>query len=183
MSDKLVRRGVFDEDARRRFLNFYAEFGMFYKAAAAAGVSGQCVYDHLKEDEEFAAEYEEAKGRFRDRVEEEITRRAMEGVDEYVTCGKGLVYVESETEFETVMTEDGPKQRPKMVPLKQRRFSDTLLMFHARRHIPEYRDKQQIDVNHTGGVLVVPAGKSVEEWEAENQRPPAIEGQARVLKG
>lgn len=175
-------RGVFDAQAKEIFLNFYREFGMMYKAAEAAGVCGPTVYKHLKDDAEFAAEFEEAKGVFRDKIEQEITRRAMEGVEEYVTTGKGLVYVESTTEFEEVVLtnpktgEQSIERRPKMVPLKQRRFSDPLLMFHAKRHIPEYREKQQLDINHTGGVLLVPAEQlSPDQWQLQHGQQPAIE--------
>jgi hypothetical protein len=135
------------------------------------------VRTHLKEDEDFAAQFEEAKGKFRDRIETEITRRAIEGVNEYVTTSKGLIMVESDTEMEHYQdaSTGEVKSRPKLVPLMQRRYSDSLLMFHAKRHIPEYREKSQVDVNHSGGVLLVPAGQSLEQWEKENARPAPID--------
>lgn len=45
------------------------------------------------------------------------------------------------------------------------RFSERLLELQAKRHMPEYRDKSQMDVNVAGGVLVVHApAMSREEW-------------------
>jgi len=157
----------FDDDARKRFLAFYEQHGLLYQAALAAGVCAQTVKNHLKDDEAFSAQFDEVKGRFRDRVEEEIHRRAIEGYDEYVTCGKGVV-----------MDPNVPEGQPARI-LTQRRFSDRLLEFHAKRHIPEYRDKSTVDVNVTGGVLLIPAGMSAEEWKLKhgnNQgRQPAID--------
>lgn len=39
----------------------------------------------------------------------------------------------------------------------KRKFSDSLLELHAKRHIKEYRDKSSLDVQVSGGALVVPA--------------------------
>jgi hypothetical protein len=171
----------FDADLQRRFLLHFEQFGLFYQAAEAAGVCGQTVRKCIQEDEEFAERVEEARGKYRDRVEEEVRRRAMEGVLRHVTTGKGLIYIESDTEFETIQTSSGPVQRPKMVPLMERVYSDNLLLALARKHDPGFRDKQSVDVNHSGGVLLIPSGKSVEDWEAENARP-AIPVQATVVK-
>jgi len=142
----------FDADAKRRFLAYYEQHGRFYQAANAAGVSGETVYRCLHGDSEdskaFAAEFEECKGRFRDLVEQEVHRRAIEGYDEYVVGKGGLV-----------MDKDGN-------PVMQRRYSDRLLELFSKRHIKEYRDKQDAPVTNVTNVLVIPAGQSVDQWQA-----------------
>ena len=56
------------------------------------------------------------------------------------------------------------------------KFSERMLEMQAKRHMPEYRDKSQMDVNVAGGVLVVHAPvMSREEWlkqhESQEQLP------------
>lgn len=42
-----------------------------------------------------------------------------------------------------------------------RKYSDRMLEIQAKRHVPEYRDKAQVDVNVSGGVLVAAASVAV----------------------
>lgn len=172
---EIQRHGKFDEKARMIFLRHYEEFGMAYQAAAAAGVCMRTVNNTVKDDEEFALAYEESKGKFRDSIEQEIRRRSMEGVLEYVTCGKGLVFMPDENDIDPVT------KQAKLKPVLQRKFSDNLLMFHARRHIEAYRDKSTIDHNVKGGVLLVPSGMSLEEWKASQAKPINVTPQPPAL--
>lgn len=162
----------FDEDARRRFLAFYEQHGRFYQAAQAAGVCGSTVNRALKEDPAFAERFEESKGIFRDSVEQEVHRRAIEGYDEYVTTGKGLVLDPTDP--------DGKR------PLMQRRFSDRLLELHTKRHIKEYRDKQDAPVTNVTNVLLVPGAQTVDQWQAtqlalQQARPPGLQAPGAVI--
>jgi hypothetical protein len=142
----------FDADRKQRFLAFFEQHGLFYQAAAAAGVSGQCVRDHLKADADFKAAFDEAEGAFKDRVEQEVQRRAVEGYDEYVTCKDGLVKDEQGN------------------PVMQRRYSDKLLELFIKRLRPEaFRENRaaQVAVNVNTGVLLIPAGQTAEQWQAQ----------------
>ena len=130
----------FDADAKERFLEHYRETGALYKSAEYAGVTSTTVYDHRGTDDAFAQAMDEAKGMYRDAVSTEVRRRAIEGWEE-------AVYQRGE-KVGTI-----------------RKYSDRMLELEAKRHEPEYRDKQQVDVNHTGGVLVVGStSQSDAEW-------------------
>lgn len=157
----------FDADAQMRFLSFFEEHGQFYMAARCAGVCGQTVQNHLKANPEFKEAFDEVKGIFRDKIEGEIRRRAIEGYDEYITCKDGLV-----------MNKEGN-------PVMQRRFSDRLLDIFARRHIAEYREKVTVDHNVQGGVLLIPSGQTMEQWQAEQQKllPLQAKAGAALIEG
>jgi hypothetical protein len=152
-----VYQHKFDKDRQEIFLRFYAETGQHYASAAAAGVCGLTVYTHVKRDEDFKERYEEAKGAFRDKLQAEVYRRAVIGVSRYVVQKGGVVR---------------DPHNPAL-PLVEQHYSDNLLLELARRHDPEFRPKQQVEVTHTGGVLLIPAGQTTEQWK-ESQK-------ARVL--
>jgi hypothetical protein len=110
---------------QRRFLGAFAEHANVLLAAQAAHINRTTVYVWLEHDEAFSFAFNQAKEDARDVLRAEIYRRAKEGWDEPVwgpTALKGTV----------------------------RKYSDTLLIFHAKAMMPEYREKSQVDVN-TGG--------------------------------
>lgn len=86
----------------------------------AGGVSSQTVSRHRKSDADFAAAEVESMERYAAGLGMEIHRRGYVGVEEPVFY-KG----------EKVATVT--------------RYSDALALAHARRHIPEYRDKVTVD--------------------------------------
>lgn len=171
----------FNADAKQRFLDFYEEHGLMHKAAQAAGVSAQCVRSHLKADEAFAEEFSEVAGRFKDMIEAEIRRRAIDGYDEYLTNKDGIItapYYPLDDAGNKIPDPANPlKFLVEFRPVMQRRFSDGLLRTFAQRHIKDYTAK--VDHSHTvqGGVLLIPAGQSVEEWQAAQNK--LMEQQAR----
>lgn len=148
----------FDREMRDRFLKKYSETGRKYEATLAAGVCEDTVNRYIKNNfEGFGDEFQVARGLYCDKLEREIERRAVEGVTVPIIGGK---------------------DRDQIVCHVQE-YSDRLLEFHAKRHIPEYRDRQQIDMNVTGGVMVVEAvAKSEEDWVeafAEETTPALLE--------
>lgn len=134
-------RFKFDTKAREVFLNRYEQTGLKHLSARAAGVCPQTVNEHINEDEDFAMLAANALQAYRESVEQEVMRRGIEGWDEPIHYqGKPTSVV--------------------------RKYSDRLLELHAKRHIPEYREKPTLDVNLQGGVLVVPgSGANSAEWE------------------
>ncbi len=152
-----LKRGSykFDEDARARFLRNYAATGLVYVSCQAAGVSEETVRAYTRDNiEGFADDYATAKGMYRDSLEAEIHRRAVLGVEEPIIGGK---------------------DRDEIVTTVQR-YSDRLLEFHAKRHIAEYREKSQIDVNVKSGVIALQApAANMEDWEAQNKDTAAPE--------
>lgn len=121
----------FDDELKAEFLRLYAATGQHNRSAAAIGINPETVRQHRMKFPEFGQAVAEAYRDFQESLETEALRRARSGTLEPV-FQKGVKVGEI------------------------RRFSDQLLLEMLRRHIPEYRHRQQVDVNHTGGVLVVP---------------------------
>jgi len=139
----------FDQDARTRFLDVIRETGRIYHAAKAAGVSTSYIYDRRKIDDEFETQFNEALGEYRDLVEQEVHRRAIEGVIEH-KYHQGLPVLDYELDEQGQIILD-ENDRPKIKGQAfVRRFSDSLLTIHARRHIPEYNEKSKVDLKVTG---------------------------------
>lgn len=134
-------------DSKRKliFLEEYSKTGRIYHSAAVAGVCGGTVTRHRKTDEDFDDACNEALRCYHDDIEGEIHRRAIDGWDEPVFDYKGggcIGHV--------------------------RKFSDRLLVLQAQRHIKAYQMKGELDVNVSGGVLVVGGKKEEKDWEAEH---------------
>lgn len=122
---------TFTEEVQQEFLRIYAATGLLQKSARAVGHHPNTVRYRRTADPEFDAAVHQAKQDFCETIEAEIVRRGRVGVDKPVF------------------------QRGEQVGVV-REYSDMLLLALAKRHMPEYRDKHTVDVNHTGGVLVVP---------------------------
>lgn len=141
--NNLWPRGEWNHEVRMTYLEQLAKTGRKADSARAAGVSLQTVRNHMKNDPTLSDEVEDALEFYKDTLRKEIHRRGVEGVEEpvfYQGAECGAV----------------------------RKYSDRMLELEAKRHMPEYRDKQQLDVNHKGGVLVVPTtaepDESVDKW-------------------
>lgn len=191
---KLRRRSVkFDDDQKVVFLRAFATHGMKMRACDEADVSLQTVNNHIENDPEFGNMVDEALQSYRDTLAEEVTRRGRDGYLEGVYNKDGRV-------FEHWHDEDGnpiyrhretgkavyfPDYRdmsaeerkallePLYGPAWTRKFSDGLLTLEIRRVDSTYREKQTVDLNHGGGVMVAPAEQSVEDWVKEQQEKNA----------
>lgn len=136
--------------AQEAFLAAFVETGIITIAAEEAGIDRKTVYDWQEHDEAFGFRFNEARERSNDYLRAEIHRRAVEGVEEPLVSNGHLVY-----EYEPVLTEDGKpvldeKGKPVMqrgAQLKLRKYSDTLLIFHAKARMPEYRERQQVELS------------------------------------
>ncbi len=112
----------FDETHQQRFCDALRVHANFGKAAAACGFSRTVVKNHIANNPEFAAAVEEATDDAIDLVEEQIRKRAIDGVQEPVfyqgaKCGEVT------------------------------KHSDTLLMFLAKKLSPAFREKTTVDLN------------------------------------
>ena len=127
---------------QKAFLAAFAEHGNVLLSAQAAGINRVTVYRWLEHDEDFFFAYNQAKEDAKDVLRAEIYRRGKEGFDEAV--------YEMGVLTKTV-----------------RKYSDTLLIFHAKALMPEYRDKSQIDVTTQMQVARDPALASFTDEEIE----------------
>lgn len=141
--------GFFDERAKARYLELFSRSGQQSSCAYQVGVTTATIQAHTRKDPEFKAACGEALNRYRERIDGEIRRRGLEGVEEPVFF-QGIVVG------------------------WLRKYSDQLLLAHAKRHVPEYRDRVQADVNVTGGVLVVGGqAESAQSWEDRFSKAPS----------
>lgn len=107
--------------AQVKFLKSFSRDANVLKAAKSAKVHRSTIYDWLEKDETFSFLYNQAKEDAKDVLRAEIKRRAHDGWYEPIY------------------------QKGELVG-KVRKYSDTLLIFHAKMMMPEYRDKSQLDV-------------------------------------
>ena len=115
---------------RQRFCEALAHCGNVSEAARTVGVSRPTLYDYRKTDAIFAAEWDSAAELGADALEDEARRRAHDGVEEPLTCAKGLIY------------------RPDGSEATVTKYSDTLLIFLLKGAKPEkYRDKSSVEVS------------------------------------
>ncbi|MCH9664665.1 MAG: hypothetical protein K0U41_02315 [Gammaproteobacteria bacterium] len=119
----------FNDERKRAFLKLFSSTGQYNKSALACGVSRQTILRHKKEDPVFAEAIVQAQLAFNERLEGEMFRRGVDGVEEPVYQGGAKVgYI--------------------------KRYSDKLLTELAKRHIPEMTPQQRVattaTVTHTG---------------------------------
>jgi len=120
------------------------EMGYARGAELAAGTSWRTVKEHREMFPDFDAACVEAMEGFRNRLHSAAFERAVEGWDEPVFYQGRIVG-------------------------SIRRRSDRLMELMLRAHIPEkFRDNVSVDATVRGGVLVVPAQMSMEEWMAQH---------------
>jgi hypothetical protein len=123
-----------------KILNEIALTGVMYKACIATGVSPLQFLRLRKENNALELLASEAKEIYREHISQVVHHRAIEGWEEPVFY--------QGREVGTV-----------------RKYSDRLLEMQARRHIPEYRESTQMDVNVVAGVLVVSAPATLDQAE------------------
>jgi len=133
----------FDAKRKARFLEHYAKTGLFMQSAKACGVSYMTAKRHYDADKAFANLIDDAKDVFNESLEAEAVRRATKGVVEPVfgsttkevpkADGKGMKVVRT-------MGRIGGK----------RKYSDTLLQFVMKKHMPEYRENMTVNQNVRG---------------------------------
>jgi hypothetical protein len=115
--------------AQNMFLEVFSERGNVLLACKAAGITRTTLY-RWKEKPQFLKLYEASLEDAKDNIKAEIYRRGHDGVDEpLLNMGK------------PVYDDDG-----KIMMVKK--YSDSLLMFHAKMLMPEYRDRQKVE--HSG---------------------------------
>ena len=129
----------FDDPAKAEYLQCLARYGLKVKAADLVGISMPTVIRHLKKDPDFAAAYDDALGRYRDRFIDHALTLCTEGMHDNH-------YRDGELVRSTV------------------KYPIPLIQMEMRRLDPTYRNNYQETSNSAGGVLVVPSRTTPEEW-------------------
>ena len=140
------------EAAQERFLATFAVTGNFSEAADAAGVERSTVIRWKHDNKRFAELYEVAERRADDAIRAEGFRRAIRGVPKPLVSNGRLVCYE-----EPDLDENGEQRRDRQGrPLYRRgepvtvlEYSDSIWHALAKARMPEFRDKQQVEVSGT----------------------------------
>lgn len=137
-----MSRIKFDEQAKGIFLMEYQKWGRMGESAAAAGVSPQTVRKALEDDEDFAEAMLLCENTYRDRLIGHHQDLLFNGTEKTSYDRNGGI-VSTETVY----------------PIR-------LIELELKKHDAGYRDKQEVAINHSGGVLVAPAEMtSIDDWE------------------
>jgi hypothetical protein len=133
------------------FITAFAQLGTILHAAAAAQVSRGTVYDWLKVDAGFKADFDQARDDFVDSLEREAYRRAAEGWDEPVFgTTTEVINVDGKPKAVTVTAQVGGVHK----------YSDKLMEVLLRGNRREkYNIRQHELTGKDGGPLVLEPGK------------------------
>lgn len=139
---RIDRKGGFSDRKKVLFLSLYARTNRMGDSAAAAGVTLSTVRSHMQTDPDFGEAVVASEQEYRDHVVALIQDLAFNGTEKINYDRNGNV----------ISTE-------KIYPYK-------LIELEAKRVEPGYRDRQDLNIGFTGGVLVAPASLgSIDEWE------------------
>lgn len=137
-----MSRKKFDDDAKARFLAVFGRWGRMGEAAAAAGVSTQTVRKAMEEDEDFAEAFMVQEEQYKEKLIGHHQDLIFNGIEKKRYDRNGNLVEES------------------------REYPIRLIELELKKHDKGYREKQQMEITHKGGVLVAPAEtKSVDDWE------------------
>lgn len=139
---RFSRRKFDDDRAKGAFLEAFATHGRIGEAAAVAGVSTQTVRKACEEDEDFAEAVMMAEEAYREKLISHHQDLLFNGTEK-ITYNKEGAIVGRETIY----------------PIR-------LIELELKKHDKGYREKQEVDITHKGGVLIAPAEtKTIDDWE------------------
>src|SRR5579859_541354 len=123
--------------------------GSIKKACEISGVSRATFYRWVETNKVFREAVEEANKEANDTIDDEIVRRAVEGIEEPLVSMGRVVYDE-----EMVLDENGnpeldkggyPKTK-RGARIMQKKYSDGLLLSLAKSRMKKYRDREDLDL-------------------------------------
>ncbi len=138
------------DDKKATFLELYRQSGELTISANAIGVTRDCIHQTVRDCKIFAAGVDDAKGYIADHVYRTAKQQSSEGINEHIIGGKDR--------DELLKDDDGNYIFKKTFP------NNPILQMDLKRTNPEFREKTELDVNISGGVLVAPADMSVAVW-------------------
>ncbi len=141
---RIVAGTKFNEMSRGIFLREMAEHGRKSTAAMAAGVSVTTANWAIKNDADFNEAVAHCQLIYHDRIIAHHQDLLFNGIEKRRYDNKGMV-------IETI-----------------REYPIRLIELELKKHDDGYRDKREINMNVSGGVLVAPAGITIEEWEKKH---------------
>lgn len=152
-----ARRVGFDDRKKQVFLDEYRKHGLIGAACKVAGVSHKAIRDHREKDPDFDEACEDAYREYHDRLISHQQNLVFNGTTKKTYDRNGNIVGEEQ-----------------IYPIR-------LIELELKAHDERYRDKQEVDVNVSGGVLIAPAEvKSIDDWESRFSGQ-TIEGSAEEV--
>ncbi len=148
---KVTTGTKFDDVRRGIFLREMAEHGRKSTAAMAAGISVPTANWAIKNEPDFNEAVAHCQLIYKDRVVAHHQDLLFNGIETHRYDSKGNL-LQTTREYPI-----------RLIELELKKVDDG------------YRDKREINMNVSGGVLVAPAGLSIEEWEKEHGK--VVEGE------
>lgn len=172
---------------RAAFLKKLGQTGKVGQSSREVGYASTTFLQNLRRtDEEFARQWDEAMQAAVDQMEDEMVRRAKEGVKKPTVYKGQLCYQRSPEDGALILDTAGDP-----IPIYVTEYSDSLLMFYLRAAKPnKYRDNIRVDTTIQGkiGVAVLPmTAASVDAWAKQaldmhnSQDHVTIDGEATEI--
>lgn len=137
-----MERKKFGDAEKAVFLDEYRKWARMGEAAACAGVVPQTVRKHMEEDEDFGKAVLLAEQEYKEKLIAHQQDLVFNGTIKKSYDRNGNLVSEEQ-----------------IYPIR-------LIELELKKHDPGYREKAELDVKHSGGVLVAPAEmKSIDDWE------------------
>jgi len=147
---RALSRDAERKEAKEKFLAFLREDPTVSLACENIGKERCTVYEWREKDEKFAKEWDDALERTRDVARSSIYRRGIIGWEEpMVSMGK-VVYEDDpvlDDKGEQKIDSRGRPMTKQGAKVMTPKWSDSLALAYAKANLPEYKDKQQIDIN------------------------------------
>lgn len=147
---RALSREAARKEAKAKFIEFLREDPTVSLACEYIDMSRESVYNWREKDQKFAKAWDDALERAKDVARSSIYKRGILGWEEPMVSMGQIV-----CEEKLLLDQDGNPQfdkrgKPIMVkgePILMRKWSDGLALAYAKANLPEYKEKQQIDIN------------------------------------
>ena len=140
------------QELQEKFLKSFSMTANIRAACMSAGIDRSTVYSWQEHDSSFSLRFNIAEQEANDVIRAEIFRRAVQGYEKPVVSMGRVVYEETpilDKSGKPVLNDKGKPVVTYGKPVTERVYSDALLSLLARARMPEFRDKQSVDLNAT----------------------------------
>lgn len=139
---KLAKVWFLEELPRCHTVTFACEY---------ASISPDTAYKWKEQDKNFSDAWDRAVERIHDIARQSIFQRGILGYEERA-ISNGMPVHEYEPDIDESTGEQNRDERGKLMwkrgdPVMIRKYSDSLAALYARANLPEYKEKQQLDIN------------------------------------
>jgi hypothetical protein len=128
---------------QNRFLKAFPRIGTVSGTAAAVRISRATVYRWLKAPE-FAERFAEAERELNEALDQEVIRRGLRGVEDFVTHSGQLVFISYDEDGNVVP--HGSEKAVRTEPYKRRTYSDKLLLAALQARDQRYSEQDGVNV-------------------------------------